>query len=75
MFLTNGNDYLLVYKARQQELEAVAQKERLVKELKQNADVSPLRQHIGCLLIDLGKKIAREPQQDVRLVLSVRHRS
>jgi len=70
MFLTNGNDYLLVYKARQQELETVAQKERLVKALKQNADVSRLRQRVGSLLIDLGKKVAREPQQDARLVLS-----
>lgn len=73
MFSTNGNDYIPVYKARQRELEAAAQRQRLVKTLTQNGNISPLRQHVGSLLIELGKKVAQDPQQDAHLVLSAHH--
>lgn len=75
MFSTNGTDYLPEYKARQKELEARAQNERLAKSLQESAEVSPVRRRVGGMLIELGKKVAREPQQDVRLVLSTRHQS
>ncbi len=72
MFSTNGIDYLPEYKARQRELEAFAQNERLAK-LLENDEVSPLRQRLGALLIDLGKKVAQESKQDAHLVLSAGH--
>ena len=75
MCSVNGNDYLPLHKVRQKDLEAEAANDRLVKELKQNGAVSPLRQRVGSLLIELGKKIAQESQQDARLVLSARHQS
>ena len=73
MLYLNGNDYLLLHKARQREMEAAAEKIRLVKSLKQGREVSPFRQRVGFLLIELGKKVAQESQQDARLVLSARH--
>lgn len=73
MFSLNGYDHVELYKARQQEFEADAQRQRLVKALTANGDVSPIRQRVGSLLIWLGKTIAREPKQDVRLALSARH--
>ncbi len=72
MFNTNGTDYLPEYKARQRELEAIANNERLAK-LIENPEVSPLRQRIGMMLIDLGEKVAQEPKRDARLVLSAGH--
>ena len=70
MFSTNGTDYLPIYEARQRELEAFAQNERLAKSLREDREVSLLRQRLGGLLIELGEKVACESRQDARLVLS-----
>ncbi len=75
MFSTNGNDYMPLYRVRQQDLEAAAAKHRLLKTLKQNGEVSPLRQRVGSLLIEVGKKVAQESEKDARLILSPRHQS
>ena len=72
MFPTSINTHQVLHDARQRELEAAAQKYRLVKALAQIGDVSPLRQQIGSMLIELGRKVSREPKQDVRLVLWAR---
>lgn len=73
MFPSDINTHQVLHEARQRELEAAAQHYREVKALTQNSDVSRLRQRIGSMLIGLGQKVAQEPKQDVRLVLSVRH--
>ena len=73
MFSLNGYDHFELHKARHRELEAAAQKQRLVKALTAKGDVSPLRQRIGSMLIELGRKVAQEPKQDVRLILSTHH--
>ena len=70
MFSTNGTDYLPEFSARQAKLEAEANKARLLKVLEANVEVSPVRQRVGQMLIDLGKKVAQDPQQDAVLVLS-----
>lgn len=73
MFPSDINNHQVLHEARQRELEAAAQHYREVKTLTQKSDVSRLRQRVGAMLIELGQKVAQEPQQDVRLVLSTRH--
>ncbi len=69
MFPTN---HQVLQKARQRDLEVAAEKYRRVSSLAKKNGVSPLRQHIGSLLIGLGQKIAQESQQEIRLILSAR---
>ena len=73
MFPSDINNHQVLHEARQRKLEAAAQHYREVKTLTQKSDVSRLRQRVGAMLIGLGQKVAQEPQQDVRLVLSTRH--
>ena len=73
MFHLDGCDYVVLYKARQRDFEAAADKHRLLRIATQSEVVSPFRQRIGSLLIELGQKVAQEPQQDAHLVLSARH--
>jgi hypothetical protein len=69
MFPTN---HQVLHKARQRDLEAAAEHHRRVSFLAKMDGVSPLRQHIGSLLIGLGQKVAQESQQEIHLVLSAR---
>lgn len=73
MFPTSINNHKTLHEQRQRDLEADAHARRLVKALSQQGKVSPIRQRVGSMLIKLGKKVAEEPKQDVRLVLSARH--
>lgn len=71
MFPVDINTHQALIAARQRELEVEAANYRLVQSLA--GDVPPLRQRIGSLLITLGQKLAQEPKNDARLVLSARH--
>ena len=73
MFPLNGCNHVALYKARQRDFEAASEKHWLIRTATQSEVVSSLRQRIGSLLIELGQKVAQEPQQDVRLVLSARN--
>lgn len=72
MFPTSINNHKQLHEQRQRDLEADARERRLVKALSQKGEVSPIRQRVGSMLIKLGEKVAEQPQQDVRLVLSAR---
>lgn len=72
MFPTSIYTHQLLHKARQRELEADVQANRLVCATRQAGLISFIRQRIGMSLIALGKKVAQEPQYDVRLLLSAR---
>ncbi len=72
MFPPNINNHYALHNVRQRDLEAAAENYRHISSLVNKSEVSPLRQRVGSLLIGLGQKVAQQPNQDVRLVLSTR---